>query len=133
MNLMEANFKMLKINQDKALQAIKSLKGQETIRGYGGEPHFSWVNTEDFMEAQHIKEALRAWRWWVGFNESGDIDNINFEGEKYGDDKVVFGAIAPFVVDGSYIQMLGEDGEMWRWIFNNGELETITGKVTFGE
>lgn len=128
---MEDNFKILKANHDKALAAIKGLAGRETIVGYGGEPHFSWVHIKEFVEARHIEDAFQAWRWEVNFSDVGDIQGIYFTGEKWGDDEVLFGAIAPFVVDDSYIQMRGEEGEIWRWVFKDGELLTFNAELSF--
>ena len=31
----------------------------------------------------------------------------------------MFNCIATFVEDGSYIEMVGEDGDLWRWVFTN--------------
>lgn len=129
MDLMEASFKIKKENQEKALEAIKGLTGKETITGYSGEDHFSWVTTEEFLIALHLEDALEAWRWTVEFDEGGDIIDIGFNGEKYGDDIILFNAIAPFVEDG-YIQMKGEDDAVWRWSFKDGVCKEIMGKVT---
>ena len=40
-------------------------------------------------------------------------------GEKIGNDFDVFRLIAPYINDG-YIEILGEDGAKWRWIFKDG-------------
>jgi hypothetical protein len=32
-------------------------------------------------------------------------------------------AIAPYVEENSYIEMVGEDGDRWRWVFKNGKCE----------
>jgi len=127
---MESDFKILQENHDKALEAIKALAGKETITGYGT-PHFSWVTTEHFLKARHIEDALEEWRWSVEFNERGDISSIGFEGEKLGDEDVLFNAIAPFVVEGSYIQMGGEDQYSWRWVFVDNRCVEIPGKTTY--
>lgn len=118
MDLMEQNFEIKAENKAGALAAIKALAGNETISNSFGK-HFSWVNTEDFLNAETLEDALRVWRW-DGHSTSpeADIYGIEFIREKAGDDKILFDAIAPFVVEGSYIQMRGEDGAMWRWEFD---------------
>ena len=127
---MESNFRILKENQEKALEAIKELAGKETITG-PWDSHFSWVHTKDFLEARHVENALDAWRWTAEFDEHGDISGIDFDGEKLGDESVLFNAIAPFVVEGSYIQMGGEDQYSWRWVFVDNRCVEIPGKTTY--
>lgn len=48
------------------------------------------------------------------------IHGISFEGENQdGTEHEMFNAIAPFVEPGSYIEMQGEDGAIWRWVFQD--------------
>jgi len=56
-----------------------------------------------------------------GEKEDFYITDILFEGEKIGNESSFFKAIAPFVKEGSFIEMVGEDGEKWRWVFENGQ------------
>jgi len=126
--LMESSFMILKENQDAALTAIKALAGKETIKDSSG-MHFSWVNTENFLKAKTIHDALKEWHWETQVNQKGDIFDLYFTGEKLGDDNVLFDAIAPYVEDG-YIQMKGEDDYVWRWIFKGGQMRELPGTVT---
>ena len=132
MYLREASFKILACDQKAALTAIKGLAGKETIR-LGSEPHFSWIETKEFLKARHLEVAMEAWRWEVIFDDTDDIVDIEFTGEKLGDDAILFAAIAPFVVDGSYIQMSGEDNYNWRWVFKDGAVKEVPGKLLFEE
>ena len=50
----------------------------------------------------------------------GNITELEFIGEKLGNDFEMFQSIAPYVQDGSYIWMIGEDGSQWRWVFQSG-------------
>ena len=111
------------------LDAIKSLHGKETIGDASGR-HFSWVN-HNFYESNDLEEIMADWRWEVFFNGNGDINEIEFVGQKIGDDEILFKAIAPFVEDGSYIEMCGEDGLMWRWEFKDGRLIEKTAHITW--
>jgi hypothetical protein len=130
-------------NKEAALKAIKDLAGRETIEDSSGR-HFSWVNTEAFLKAETLDDALKEWRWWVevekrepekvDINEMAfdydpedieakmDIVGISFSGEKKGNDDIVFEAIAPYVEEDSFIEMSGEDGCTWRWNFWDGQL-----------
>lgn len=131
MDQMEANFFIPFENKEAALQAIKNLEGGETITYGSGKPHFSWVDTEDFVNADTLKDALREWRWSVEEDGEGNIYDIYFEGEKLGDDNILFEAIAPYVKSGSFIQMCGEDGTIWRWVFENSKCEEKYAELVF--
>ena len=122
----DASFKIKKENFDKALLAIKELVNQaEKMRG-GRD--YSWVINSNLVNARTVWEAMDEWRWETEMYGE-DIGNIYFVGEKIGDDKVLFDAIAPFVEDGSFIEMQGEDGALWRWLFNDGKCTEQYAKI----
>jgi hypothetical protein len=62
--------------------------------------------------------ALEDWGWDADVDANGDIIDICFLGEKLGDEIKLFKALAPFVEADSYIEMQGEDGDLWRWVFD---------------
>jgi hypothetical protein len=132
MSQMEAEFRIPKDRFADALAAIQALAGKETIHDRSG-LHFSWVATEDFVRARTLEEALRAWRWNPDLDADGNIDGIWFEGEKSGDDTLLFEAIAPFVAPGSYIQMIGEDDSIWRWRFDGRHAHEEPARLVFGD
>lgn len=92
--------------------------------------HYAWVNN-NYIESNDIREILKCWRWYIHTNDIGDIESIYFEGQKLGDDECLLKAIAPFVKDGSYIEMSGEDDALWRWVFKNGQLREAYAKITW--
>ena len=113
MHKRESSFYIAQENCKNALEAIKGLAGKET---YGD--HYSWVDTNAFLNAKHFDDAMCKWRWEVEEDDNENIIDIDFIGEKLGDDFKLFKAIAPFVKEGSYIEMYGEDGCFWRWCFD---------------
>jgi hypothetical protein len=117
----------------KALDIIKSLMGHKEgqIKDSSGY-HFSWVDTNRVLRAKTLEEALKAWRWAPRIDE-GDIVGLEFKGEKLGDDFTLFQAIAPFVEDGSFIEMRGEDGAMWKWSFNYTYCRELAGHTVYEE
>lgn len=128
----DCDFTIKAANVPKALDAIKALASQEDRMSGGSysggqcrERWFSWVRTEDFANAASFRDAMWAWRWEVeeANDGSGDVAWIMFQGEKYGDESVLLEAIAPYVEGGSYIEMQGEDGAIWRWIFEDGKVQ----------
>ena len=138
MNQRDAKFRIVAANKVKALNAIKALASQ-TDKGGGGswsggkciEKNFSWVTTEEFSGATTLHDAMWAWRWEIDTTDDGDVTSIMFEGEKMGDDTILLDAIAPFVEAGSYIEMQGEDGELWRWAFDGSKLIEQNARISW--
>jgi hypothetical protein len=138
-NQVGQRFFIHKKNFSPALSAIKALatRTNEMSGGSWGPVFgrtaswYSWVRTEEFLNAQTLDEALQVWRWEPQIDERGNIYLLNFVGEKLGQDDILFQAIAPYVRNNSYIEMMGEDGARWRWVFRNGECVEKEGKVSF--
>ena len=138
MDQREAKFKILAANKAAALAWIKRLL-EATGKMSGGawtgskrmSSSFSWVTMHEFENATTLEDALSAWRWGTDLNEAGDIVDICFQGQKLGDDVVLFEQLAKFVEDGSYIEMQGEDGSLWRWCFDNKKLSEKGAKISW--
>ena len=79
-----------------------------------------WEETNE--EEITIEEVWEWLRYEVKY-ENGYWIIYDFNGEKLGDDEDIFNLIAPYCEDG-YLQYLGEDGERWRYVFENGKCET---------
>lgn len=125
----DTEFFIAKEDFDGVLKAIKRLRGRETCHDSSG-AHFSWVDN-DFASINNLAEMLAEWRWEPSFDDEGNINHIDFIGEKMGDDDVLFDAIAPYVKADSYITMRGEDGEVWRWVFRGFSCTEQYGTVIF--
>ena len=83
-----------------------------------------------FKKARCLEEALEAFSYTPKVDEEDNIVDIDLWCEKLGhNDDEMFSVLAPFVKSGSYIEMLGEDGEHWRWIFENGTFEEKQAKT----
>lgn len=119
----ESKFTILLEKQAPALKATKALAKEKD--------NFHWVNATDFNRAKNIGEVLEAWFYDPEFDEAGNITGVNFSAEKLGADKELFDAIAPFVEKGSFIEMNGEDGTTWRWIFNGTTCEEVYPTITW--
>ena len=91
-----------------ALQALKSMPDKK----------YSWVGLKEVRACETLSGALSVWRWEASHWPDDTVTVNDFTGEKYGDDLEMFQAIAPFVRPSSYIEMLGEDGAHWRWVFD---------------
>ena len=110
-------FTLKRSNEKGALAAIKALAGKETIKDGSG-AHFSWVDSDFAEKYDNLHDMMEEWRWELEYDDNGDVDAIQFTGEKIGDDLLLFQAIAPFVEAGSYIEMQGEDLSKWKWSFD---------------
>ena len=76
-----------------------------------------------------IEDALK-YSGYIAENDAEDnIIGLEYNGEKFGDEEKLFEIIAPYVQSGSFIEMMGEDHSMWRWVFTDGTLEEITPKI----
>jgi hypothetical protein len=84
-----------------------------------------WISQSEIDRATTVEEILRAWRWSPTVNEDSDFVDIFFTGEKSGDEDTLFAVLAPFVEDGSFIEMRGEDDTVWRFLFRSGECHEI--------
>ena len=135
MNQVECNFRIKKENIQKAWDSLISLFRieEKPIKDASGS-HYAWINTNDVLNAETFEDAMCEIMWDLETSENGDIDYICFNGEKYGgDEDIILGSIAPYVEDGSYIIMQGEEGERWKWKFTNGKVEEINGHFVFDD
>ena len=105
-----------------AIQALHQGKGND---------HYAWADNTSVLSATTLGEAFNAWRWGIVWDGIGGVERIEFNGEKYGDDDTLFDAIAPFVKSGSFIHMVGEDGEQWRWHFNGKTCNKQSAKIVW--
>jgi len=81
--------------------------------------HDSFYGNEN---AETLGAALEDWlAWELELDEkTGDAVGIRImDGStKVTDEEDMFGALAPFVEAGSWIEMVGEDNCLWRWTFD---------------
>ncbi|KKM85108.1 hypothetical protein LCGC14_1292370 [marine sediment metagenome] len=117
----DTQFFMKKDDLQYALAAVRGLVGRETINDSSGY-HYPWVDNS-FRERTDFRDIMDDWRWEIEQDVDESVVGLEFLGEKLGDDELLFDTIAPWVKDGSFIEMRGEDGSMWRWEFNDGKLE----------
>lgn len=105
---------------------------------------YSWVDTKRVREAvedEDIERVFEEWGYELRF--VSEHDGISYyrldirSGEaKIGDEEKFFAAIAPIVVEGSFIDCEGEDGAEWRWMWENGKFysqDVIRKEVHYGE
>jgi hypothetical protein len=136
MEQVESNFTIKKENIQKAWDSLIELfkvekKSVCDSSGY----HYSWIDTKSVLNAKTFQDAMDEARWSVEISPlDGDVCEIWFNGEKYGgDETIILGSIAPYVEDGSYIIMQGENGERWKWKFIEGVIKEVYGHFVFND
>lgn len=92
---------------------------------------YAWVDTAEVLQATTIEQVFQAWRYELTYlrdvvDESGDVVKNYYlstrDGEaKIGDEEVFFSTIAPVVYPASYLNGEGEDGEKWKWLWEDGK------------
>ena len=105
---------------------------------------YSWVNTEEVRKAVADRDIFRVFAEW-GYdlelvNETNGVNNYYLDirngDAKIGDEETFFAAIAPAVEPGSFIDVRGEDGTEWRWMWENDKFysqDIIRKEIVFGE
>lgn len=123
---MDCNIKFKKNTKKKMVDAINALHAPEKLNEHGGgssstgEKWYSWVDTPPKGGFKSLEKALEAWRY-----RCDEDDSVYFEGEKLGDDEILWTTLAPFIAKDSFIQCTGEDGCVWRWVFNGKTMKEV--------
>lgn len=118
----EAKFSMKADNKVPAFKALKAAASDKS---------FCWINPATVKGCRTLEELMDECRWDLDENDDGDVIGIAFSGEKAGDDLKLFNALAPYVEAGSFIEMQGEDGALWRWVFDGKTCVEKTAKVSW--
>ena len=87
-----------------------------------------FVSTEN---VGRVMAATRNYAYEFEFDDDGNITEIDFTGDKLDDDLKMFQKIAPYVRDGSVIEMEGEDGAQWKWVFQDGKCKQKKAKLVW--
>ncbi len=133
-SMMDSKFRIPASVKEQALAAMKRMNPSKKGSGYWQDkPQWAWVDQEIVNKAPTLEDAMTEWRYVPEMDDEGNIVDISFEGEKIGDEMEMFKTIAPFVEEGSYIEMQGEDGAFWRWVFKNGQVKEVTPRVEWDD
>lgn len=150
----QTSFAIRTDNLPRFFDLVSNLMSDENVEenGHGGsyanggktQSWYSWVNTDVVRRAvadRDIVAVFGEWGYELDFinEENGEsIYRLDIRGgdAKIGDEETFFAAIAPVVVNGSYLDVRGEDGAEWRWMWKNGnfysqDVESKT--INYGE
>lgn len=73
------------------------------------------VLKDDNIDVDELFESLG---WGLDYDNEGNVDGMYTDPSKHYYELEIFNIIAPYVEAGSYLQMQGEDGDIWRWYFD---------------
>ena len=76
---------------------------------------FNWFKKR---KALTLEAAAAQCDWALEFDDNDNVIGIEHLNDYQGQEEKLFAALAPYVRPGSFIQMIGEDGELWRWSFD---------------
>ena len=115
-------------NVPAAFAALKAAAKARVDKNLG----WGWCDPACILEAETFEEAMHAARWDVSnLPDTGEVIDLFFSGEKSADEVQPLLAIAPFVNNGSYIAMRGEDDYFWKWVFRDGKLYEVNGYIAY--
>ena len=106
----DSNFYLAAAGKAAAFDACRHLDGH-------------WVHPGDTKGCTCLREVLEVWGYDVKEDADGNFTGIEFNGEKLGDEAKVWSAIAPWVKDGSFIEMGGDYS--FRWVFKKGKCKEV--------
>jgi len=90
----------------------------------------SYVEKEDIEATNNLEDLFNVFGFEIDFDRTtGHLDTIDFVWEKMEEEMILLKQIAPYVEECSYIQWVGEDGYIWRYVFRNGIFEIVTPKI----
>jgi hypothetical protein len=141
-------------NLPRFFDLVSNLMSDENVEenGHGGsyanggktQSWYSWVSTESVRLAVADRDIVAVFEHWgYELDFISEVDGVttyrlDIRGgdAKIGDEETFFAAIAPVVVDGSYLDVRGEDGAEWRWMWENGKFysQDVESKtINYGE
>lgn len=113
----DSKFKFKSENSDILMKKVKD-------KFIAGEIGDRWLDVDYILECDNIEDFFYELR--LALHENNGMYYLDyFVGEKLGDYELeLYSCIAEFVEDG-YLEYLGEDGEKWRYVFEDGECKEV--------
>jgi hypothetical protein len=73
------------------------------------------------LRAKTLDAALAVVGWELTRDDDERVDGLAYEGKLSGNEQQVLNLLAPFVREGSWIAVTGENDDAWRWVFDGEE------------
>lgn len=103
--------------------------------GTNREHWYSWVNMDELgvaIETNNLPEVFRCFGFVVILDDNGNIDNLAFN-DKTGDEEHLLHSLASFFREGDYLQWRGEEGDIWKEMFENGKIVQYNASITWNK
>lgn len=113
----ESTFLIKKENILKVVEEIEHLAEQKLYR-------LGHISKGEY----EIEEIFEEIGYYLETDDNGDYIIDEKCGEKLNEEFYIFQAIAKYV-ENSYIEIVSEDGDRWRWIFKNGKCKEVYPKI----
>lgn len=89
---------------------------------------FDWFKKRNALT---LEAAAAQCGWALEFDDNDNVIGIEHLNSYEGQEKLLFGAMAPYVKPGSFIEMAGEDGDFWRWYFTGEACKEVKPTVVW--
>lgn len=84
-------------------------------------------------KAYSVEELFDKYAFSAEFDEDMNVVGIEFQGEKSWSEDELFSMIAPFVESGSFVEFIGEDGSVFRYIFKDKKCRCVEAMLSWPE
>ena len=118
-----------------SLQAIREMpvKYHGIKRGgsSNGEKWFSWMNDSEIENAVNVETVFQQ----LGFETESTDGGFKLLGydSKTGQEDLFLAVIAPYSVEGSYVEFIGEDDAHYRYEVNDGKMYTLSAEIKWSD
>lgn len=91
------------------------------------------VNAQELFDAKTLEEAIELFCWRPVLDSAGNIIDIEQACDKICDSETLFAGLGPWVEAGGYIEMRGDDGDIWRWVFDGAECRKVIPRIIWDD
>ena len=75
--------------------------------------------------------GIKCNRWVFKLDDENNIVSINFHGDNRLDSYDFLNKFSRIVIPHSFIEILDDDSDIWRWVFLNGVMERKNSTISF--
>lgn len=98
-------------------------------------PEYAWTRSKGLSKSLSLIEAIMSWRYSASEEPVPDVEQLanqdvsggvlidSFDGEKWGDDSILWDTLSPYIEAGAVIEYTGEDNARWRYMFDGESAE----------
>jgi len=112
---------------ESAFKKLKSVLIEEWKKRDGEcENRLDWIEIQNVEKSVSLEELMLECRWKnCSQNEDFKLCNNSFLGQKLGEEKIIFTALAPFIEEGGFVKYVSEGyfvDEFYRFIFKDKKI-----------